>query len=61
MEDLATALALAIAIEGAAYALFPATMRTALTRVLEQPTSILRAAGLVALAIGAGAVWAIRG
>ena len=61
MTDLLTALALAIAIEGAAYALFPQGMRTLMMQVLAQPTSTLRAAGLVALAIGMGAVWVIRG
>ena len=61
MKDLWTALALAIAIEGAAYALFPNGMRSMLMQVLAQPASMLRTAGLFAMAIGLGAVWLIRG
>ena len=60
MTDLWTALALALAIEGAAYALFPDGMRRMMAQVLAQPTGTLRAAGLAAMALGVGAVWLIR-
>lgn len=61
MRDFLTAVALAIAIEGAAYALFPDAMKRMMAHVLTQPTSMLRTAGLIAAAAGVGIVWAIRG
>ena len=60
MSDFLTALALALAIEGFAYALFPDAMKRMMTNVLEMPSSGLRAAGLVAAMIGVGLVWVIR-
>ena len=56
-----TALALAIVIEGVAYAAFPRAMKKMLLHVLAQPTSHVRAAGLVAAAAGVIALWLIRG
>ena len=61
MSDFLTALALAVAIEGALYALFPDAMKKMLVRVLEQPQSHLRTAGLVAAVAGVSLVWLIRG
>ncbi|MDP6429799.1 MAG: DUF2065 domain-containing protein [Rhodospirillales bacterium] len=60
MTELATALALAVAIEGALYALFPNAMKRFMSQALGQPDSVLRRAGLVAAVIGVGAVWALR-
>lgn len=61
MKDFLTAVALAIAIEGVAYALFPDAMKRMMARVLTQPTTTLRTAGLIAAAVGVGVVWLIRG
>lgn len=61
MTDLLTALALAFALEGAAYALFPNGMKKMMLQVLAQPTSAIRMTGLVALCLGVGVVWLIRG
>lgn len=61
MSDLLAALGLAIAIEGAAYALFPGPMKKMLLRVLAEPPSHLRAAGLAAAVAGVGLVWLVRG
>ena len=65
MDDFLTALGLglglAIAIEGALYALFPAAMRRMIARALEQPENSLRIGGLVAAVAGVALVWAIRG
>ncbi len=61
MTDLLTALALAIAIEGIAYALFPDGMKKLMLQVLAQPLSHLRVAGLTAAVIGVGLIWVIRG
>ena len=61
MADLITAVGLAIAIEGMAYALFPLAMKKMMVRVLAQPLNNLRWAGLVAVLLGVGLVWLIRG
>ena len=60
MEDLLTALGLAIAIEGALYALFPAAMRRMIARALEQPENALRVGGLIAAEGGVALVWLLR-
>lgn len=60
MTDLLTALALAIALEGALYALFPDGMKRLLEQVRELPPSLLRLTGLLACATGVLAVWLIR-
>ncbi|MEQ8397823.1 DUF2065 domain-containing protein [Thalassobaculum sp.] len=61
MQDLLTALALVLVIEGVLYSAIPAAMRRALETAMELPDSTLRGAGLVAAAIGVVAVWLIRG
>ena len=60
MEDLLTAVGLAIAIEGALYALFPAAMRRMIARTLEQPETALRIGGLIAAGAGVALVWYLR-
>ena len=57
MTDLLTALALAVAIEGALYALFPDAMKKMMLHVLAQPISQLRTVGLVAAVAGVSVVW----
>jgi uncharacterized protein YjeT (DUF2065 family) len=61
MADLITALGLAIAIEGALYALFPEGMKKMMAAALGLPQSNIRIAGLVAAVIGVGIVWLVRG
>lgn len=61
MTDLLTALALAMAIEGALYALFPDGMKRMMLYALSQPLSHLRTAGVVAAVVGVGIVWLVRG
>ncbi len=61
MIDLLTALGLALAIEGVAYALFPDGMKRMMRVVLELPSSNIRTAGVVAAVIGVGVVWLMRG
>ena len=61
MSDLLTALALALVIEGALYALFPGAMKKMLVQVLAQPESHMRTAGLAAALVGVAIVWVIRG
>ncbi|MDP6603573.1 MAG: DUF2065 domain-containing protein [Rhodospirillales bacterium] len=61
MSDLLTALALAIAIEGTLYALFPDGMKRMMAVLQTQPPSRLRNAGLAMAAAGVGIVWLVRG
>ena len=60
MAEFLTALALAIALEGVLYALFPATMRRFILQVLEMTETWLRIAGLVAAVLAVAAIAAIR-
>lgn len=59
--DLIVALGLAVALEGAAYALFPDGMKKILLQVLAQPPSSLRLIGLMMAAAGVVVVWLVRG
>ena len=59
--DLLAAIALALAIEGALYALFPDAMKRFIQRVSEQPANALRTAGLIATVVGVGLAWLVRG
>lgn len=60
MRDFLTALCLAVALEGVAYALFPAAMRRMVASVLAMPPASLRMAGLVAATLGVAGVWLVR-
>ena len=61
MDDLWTALALLLVIEGSLYALFPGPMRRVIAEALTLPEGRLRMAGLCAAVVGVGIVWALRG
>ena len=61
MTDLITALALAVAIEGALYSLFPEGMKKVMLHAIAQPPRNLRAAGIIAAVAGVGVVWLVRG
>ena len=58
--SLAMGLALAVAIEGTLYALFPDAMKSFMAQALGQSSGNLRRAGLVAAVAGVGAVWLLR-
>tara|TARA_B100001540_G_C15226117_1_gene381767 strand:+ start:233 stop:418 length:186 start_codon:yes stop_codon:yes gene_type:complete len=60
MNELLAALALAITLEGFAYALFPGGMKKMMASMQDMPASKLRVAGLVAAFIGVGLVWLIK-
>jgi hypothetical protein len=60
VSDLIVALGLVLAIEGTLYALAPQTMRDMMARMQSTPPETLRAAGVVALAVGVGVVWLVR-
>lgn len=61
MDAFITAMGLAIAIEGIAYALFPDGMKQMMAQMMTQPSSSLRKLGLLATATGVAVVWLIRG
>ena len=61
MNDFLTALGLVLAIEGALYAAAPSSLKRMMIIALETPDGTLRTAGVVALALGVGVVWLVRG
>lgn len=61
MQDLFTAGALVLVLEGALWALFPNGMKQAAARAIVLDAGVLRAAGLLFAAIGVLIVWLIRG
>lgn len=61
MRDFLTALALMFALEGLAFAAFPAAMRRALKDAAEMPERMLRIIGIVGAIIGVALVWASKG
>jgi uncharacterized protein YjeT (DUF2065 family) len=60
MQDLGTALALVLVIEGILYSLFPDGMKRMVAQMVVLPGSALRITGLLAVFIGVGLVYLIR-
>ncbi len=60
MRDFLTACALALVIEGVAYALFPGAMQRMIAAVLTMPPQSLRLFGVAAAALGVAGVWFAR-
>ena len=60
MDDLWAALGLVLVIEGVLYALFPEKMIEMMKRLPAMPAASLRAAGIVAIALGWLVVWLVR-
>jgi len=61
MSDVATAIGLVLALEGALYALFPDFMRRMAAQVLQAPGDTLRIAGVISAVLGVAVVWLVRG
>ena len=61
MQDFLAAVGLVLVIEGLIYGGFPALARKLAAEVLSMPENVLRIGGLVAIAIGVGIVWLVRG
>ena len=61
LTDLITAIGLALAIEGAIYALFPVQMKKLIAAALASDDASMRLAGLFAVFLGVVIVWLIRG
>jgi len=60
MQDLATALALVMVIEGMVLALAPDAVKRAVLHITAVPSAALRLGGLAAACLGVVAVWLIR-
>lgn len=61
MKNLYVALALALAFEGALYALFPEAMQRMMALALSMTSDALRIAGLMAAVVGVFLVWLLLG
>jgi uncharacterized protein YjeT (DUF2065 family) len=61
MKELAAAIGLILALEGALHALFPDLMKRIAGQVVQTPGDTLRIAGVVSAALGVALVWLVRG
>lgn len=61
MTDFATAIGLALVLEGILYALFPDGMKKIMAYAMTQTQGNLRGGGVAAATLGLGIVWLIRG
>jgi hypothetical protein len=61
VQDFLAAMGLVLVIEGLVYGGFPALARKLAAEVVSVPENVLRIGGLVAIAIGVGIVWLVRG
>ncbi len=61
MRDFWAAMGLVLVVEGVIYGGFPGLAKKLASEVLAMPESVLRAAGLVAMAVGVAIVWLVRG
>lgn len=61
MQDFIVAIGLVLVIEGLVYGGFPGAMKRLAAQTADIPENALRTFGLVAIAIGVGVVWLIRG
>ena len=61
MQDLLTAAALVLVLEGVLWALFPNGMKQAAARAIMLDAGVLRAGGLIFAGIGVFVIWLIRG
>lgn len=59
-DELITAIALILVIEGGLYALFPEGMRKMAMQIEKVSPSSLRSTGLLAATVGVGIVWLMR-
>ena len=60
MNDLLTALALVLVVEGIPLALFPKPMKRAAVLLLSRPEGLVRLVGLGLACLGVACVWLIR-
>jgi uncharacterized protein YjeT (DUF2065 family) len=61
MSEVAAAIGLILALEGALYALFPELMKRMAVQVTQTPGDMLRIAGVLSAVAGVALVWLVRG
>jgi uncharacterized protein YjeT (DUF2065 family) len=61
VQDFLAAIGLVLVVEGLVYGGFPGLAKKLASEVLSMPENALRIGGLVAIAIGVGIVWLVRG
>lgn len=61
MSDFLAAMGLVFVVEGLVYGGFPGLAKRLATEVLQMTERRLRTAGLMAIAVGVGIVWLVRG
>lgn len=61
MSDFVAAIGLVLVIEGLVYSGFPALAKRLASEVLATPETVLRVAGIAAIAAGVAIVWLVRG
>lgn len=61
MTDLVVGIGLVLVIEGLAYAVAPALMKSVMAQMQDAPEQALRVIGVLAVALGVLIVWLIRG
>ncbi|MER8493529.1 MULTISPECIES: DUF2065 family protein [Mesorhizobium] len=61
MQDFLAAIGLVLVVEGLVYGGFPGLAKKLAGEVLSMPENALRVAGLIAIAVGVGLVWLVRG
>ncbi|MEZ5812127.1 MAG: DUF2065 family protein [Rhizobiaceae bacterium] len=61
MTDFIAAIGLVLVIEGVFYGAFPGFAKRVAAEASAAPEEMLRVAGLVAVAVGVGIVWLVRG
>ncbi|MEM7120898.1 MAG: DUF2065 domain-containing protein [Pseudomonadota bacterium] len=61
MTEILVAIAIALFLEGAAYALFPNAMKRAMLHVLAQPVATVRLTGLAVAVAAVTLMWLVKG
>ncbi len=61
MTEILVAIAIALFLEGAAYALFPNAMKRAMLHVLAQPVTTVRLTGLAVAVAAVTLMWLVKG
>jgi uncharacterized protein YjeT (DUF2065 family) len=61
VQDFLAAIGLVLVVEGLVYGGFPGLAKKLAGEVLSMPENALRVAGLIAIAVGVGIVWLVRG
>jgi uncharacterized protein YjeT (DUF2065 family) len=61
VQDFLAAIGLVLVVEGLVYCGFPGLAKKLAGEVLSMPENALRVAGLIAIAVGVGLVWLVRG